>query len=303
MSERKPSASLKHREYYDRAADAVPQFTVLNYGFSSDPENSVIAANEPEFYCLRLYEHTVRDTPLAGRDVLEVSCGRGGGANFVSRTFEPHRYVGVDLSEENIKLARERAARDGARRSRSATQSSSTLPDASFDVVINIEASHLYDDRTRFFAEVLRVLRPGGHFCYTDGCWADDDCSEDLLDAGLRAARAPRDHEQRAPRAAQGQRAPCSVVRRDEESRAARGVQALGRRRRLPRVQPLRSRPNSLLLAPAAQAALSVVTQARARARLPRPPPPERRYRTSTRARCLSSATLPMRRCSLAPCK
>ena len=113
MGERKPSASLKHREYYDRAADAVPQFTVLNYGFSSDPENSVIAANEPEFYCLRLYEHTVRDTPLAGRDVLEVSCGRGGGASFVSRAFEPQRYLGVDLSEENIRLARARAARAG----------------------------------------------------------------------------------------------------------------------------------------------------------------------------------------------
>ena len=29
--------------------------------------------------------------------MLEVSCGRGGGANFVSRTFKPQRYVGVDL--------------------------------------------------------------------------------------------------------------------------------------------------------------------------------------------------------------
>jgi len=44
MGERTPSASSKHTEHYDRAADAVPQFTVLNYGFSSDPENTVIAA-------------------------------------------------------------------------------------------------------------------------------------------------------------------------------------------------------------------------------------------------------------------
>jgi ubiquinone/menaquinone biosynthesis C-methylase UbiE len=184
MSERRPSASLKHREYYDRAADAVPQFTALNYGFSTDPENSVIDANEPDFYCLRLYEHTVRDTPLAGRDVLEVSCGRGGGAYFVSRTFAPLRYLGVDLSEENIKLARERATH-AALRFAIGNAEQLALPDTSFDVVINIEASHLYDDRTRFFAEVARVLRPGGYFCYTDGCWADDDCSEDLLDAGF----------------------------------------------------------------------------------------------------------------------
>ena len=110
MSERIPSGSSRHSDYYDRAADAVPQFTVLNYGFSSEPENSVIAANEPEFYCLRLYEHTLRDTPVEGRDVLEVSCGRGGGANFVSRTFKPQRYVGVDL-EPGERSAGTRACR------------------------------------------------------------------------------------------------------------------------------------------------------------------------------------------------
>ena len=120
MSEPKPAGSVRHRDYYDRAADAVPQFTVLNYGFSSEPESSVIAANEPEFYCLRLYEHTVRHTPLQGRDVLEVSCGRGGGANFVSRAFEPQRYLGVDLSAENVRLARTRAARRGRNRIRAA---------------------------------------------------------------------------------------------------------------------------------------------------------------------------------------
>lgn len=184
MSETKPSASLKHREYYDRAADAIPQFSVLNYGFTSEPENSAISADDPEFYCLRLYEHTVRETPLSGKDVLEVSCGRGGGASFVSRTFEPQRYLGVDLSEENIRLARTRAARAGLTFQIGHAEQLA-LPDASFDVVINIEASHLYDDRGRFFVEVLRVLRPGGYFCYTDGCWADDDCSEELLDAGF----------------------------------------------------------------------------------------------------------------------
>lgn len=184
MSESKAPKSPATRDYYNRAANALPQFTVLNYGFSSDPENSVIATNEPEFYCLRLYEHTVRETPLAGRDVLEVSCGRGGGASFVSRAFKPRRYVGVDLSQENVRLAKERAARDGLEFTIGNAEQLD-LPDQSFDVVINIEASHLYDDRGRFFTEVLRVLRPDGHFCYTDGCWADDDCTADLLAAGF----------------------------------------------------------------------------------------------------------------------
>jgi len=184
MSEATPSKSPGTRAYYNKAAGAVPQFTVLNYGFSSEPENSIIASSEPEFYCLRLYEHAVRDTPLEARDVLEVSCGRGGGANFVTRTFKPRRYLGVDLSQENVRLANERAARAGLEFTIGNAERLD-LPDAAFDVVINIEASHLYDDRARFFAEVLRVLKPGGHFCYTDGCWADDDCTTDLLSAGF----------------------------------------------------------------------------------------------------------------------
>jgi SAM-dependent methyltransferase len=184
MTQQQPSKSPHAREYYNRAAGAVPEFTVLNYGFSSTPENSVIAPDEPEFYCLRLYEHTVGDTPLANRDVLEVSSGRGGGTHFVSRTYRPRRMIGVDLSPENVRLARARAGHSGIEFVVGNAEQLD-LPDRSFDAVINIEASHLYDDRNRFFAEALRVLRPGGYFCYTDGCWADDDCTDDLLAAGF----------------------------------------------------------------------------------------------------------------------
>jgi ubiquinone/menaquinone biosynthesis C-methylase UbiE len=184
MTELKEAKSPGARAYFDRAAAIIPQFTVLNYGFSSEPENSAIAADEPEFYCLRLYEHALADTPLTDREVLEVSCGRGGGANFVSRTYRPRRLVGVDLSQENVRLARARAALPGVE-FQIGNAEQLEFADASFDAVINIGASHLYDDRTRFFLEAMRVLRPGGSFRYTDGCWADDDCTSDLLAAGF----------------------------------------------------------------------------------------------------------------------
>ena len=168
--------------YYDKAAGIVPEFTVLNYGFSATGEDSVVEDSNPEKYCLRLYEHTARGADLAGRDVLEVSCGRGGGAAWLHQTFQPRRYVGLDLSEENIRMGNERA--EGPEFTLGNAQEL-PFPDESFDIVINIEASHLYDDRKQFFSEVMRVLRPGGSFCYTDGCWANDDCSQDLLDAGF----------------------------------------------------------------------------------------------------------------------
>jgi ubiquinone/menaquinone biosynthesis C-methylase UbiE len=119
---------------------------------------------------------------MRGADVLEVSCGRGGGASFLLRTFQPASYTGIDFSEENIRIAEARA--DGPRFMIGDAQQLA-FADESFDIVVNIEASHLYDDRNVFFSEVQRILRPGGRFCYADGCWANDDCSDDLRSAGF----------------------------------------------------------------------------------------------------------------------
>ena len=167
--------------YYDRAADAVPDLDVLNYGYASD-EPTRVPAGDPEHHSLRLYEHVVRGVEVRGARVLEVSCGRGGGASFLMRAYAPAMLVGLDLSPQNIRIAR--ARNDGPRFMVGDAQQ---LPFdvASFDIVVNIEASHLYDNRRRFFDEVRRVLQPGGHFCYADGCWAADDCSAELLAAGL----------------------------------------------------------------------------------------------------------------------
>lgn len=172
------------RAHYDEAAATAPDFSVMNYGFSSTPEDTIVPSDEPEFYCLRLYEHAVRDTALAGCDVLEISSGRGGGAAFLARTFAPRRYVGIDLSDENVRIAR--AHQRGVNLEFAVGRAESLdFGDAQFDVAINIEASHLYDDRRAFFAEVFRVLKPGGRFCYVDGCWRDDDCTADLVAAGF----------------------------------------------------------------------------------------------------------------------
>jgi SAM-dependent methyltransferase len=154
---------------------------VLNYGYESS-EPTIVPTDDPDHRSLRLYEHVVRGVDLGGAQVLEVSCGRGGGAAFLMRAYAPTALVGLDLSAENVRIARERA---GGPQFMIGDAEHLPFEDETFDVVVNIEASHLYDDRRRFFAEVRRVLRPGGHFCYADGCWAGDDCSSDLTGAGL----------------------------------------------------------------------------------------------------------------------
>ena len=45
---------------------------------------------------------------------------------------------------------------------------------SSFDAVVNIESSHCYEAMDAFFAEVCRVLRPGGRLFFADLRSKDD---------------------------------------------------------------------------------------------------------------------------------
>lgn len=141
----------------------------LNYAFEeASPLNLPLdPADEPNRACIQLYHHVGTQVPLAGREVLEVSCGHGGGASYLARTLRPKSYTGLDLNPAGIRFCRERHRVPGLD---FVPGDAEKLPfaAASFDAVINVEASHCYPDFPRFLAEVARVLRPGGHFLYAD---------------------------------------------------------------------------------------------------------------------------------------
>lgn len=173
----------RHRAFYDAAAASLKDATVMNYGYAPDGPASESPAGSERF-CLELYRHVGRPE-IAGGRVLEVSCGRGGGALFVMRTFEPSELVGLDLSAENVRLANERYGGIAGLEFRVGNAEELPFPDGSFDAVLNVEASHLYGDPGRFFREVARVLRPGGRFLYADLFWPDSEPEALLAAAGL----------------------------------------------------------------------------------------------------------------------
>lgn len=141
----------------------------LNYAFETDPPLGLplTAEDEPNRACIQLYHHVGSQVELLGKEVLEVSCGHGGGASWLTRTMQPTGYTGLDLNPSGIAFCRRRHRVPGLRFVRGDAQ---RLPfaDGSLDVVINIEASHCYPDFPGFLSEVARVLRPGGHFLYAD---------------------------------------------------------------------------------------------------------------------------------------
>ncbi len=141
----------------------------LGPGYEEEPPMALplSTTDEPDRFPIQLYHRLANETDLSGKHVLEVSCGHGGGASYLMRTFNPASYTGLDLNPAGIAFCRKRYNLPGLEFVQGDAENL-PFPDESFDVVINIEASHCYPNFSRFLAEVARVLRPGGRFLYTD---------------------------------------------------------------------------------------------------------------------------------------
>ncbi|MGH9630276.1 MAG: class I SAM-dependent methyltransferase [Bryobacteraceae bacterium] len=165
------------RSFYDAVnkqlnASEVGSFSYfLNYGYAPDHNPQHTAVQLPEHYlhknCVRLVLELVGHYPLANKRVLDVGCGRGGTIHVLRKFYNPGWIAGVDLSSVAVRFCKAAHGDTGAEFAESDAE---RLPfrDASFDAVTNVESSHSYPVRTRFYAEVWRVLAPGGWFHYTD---------------------------------------------------------------------------------------------------------------------------------------
>ena len=185
MNAHTDSRSEQARQFYNAAATASTDFSFMNYGFA--PLSAELAqSEEPEKYCLQLYRHLLGNADLRGKKVVEVSCGRGGGAAHVAATYQPASYLGIDISERNLGLATQRFSKLPTLTFQAGNAEALPLPDASCDALLNVEASHLYDNPARFFAEAFRVLKPGGRFFHVDLAWQDKDPPAMIAAAGFK---------------------------------------------------------------------------------------------------------------------
>jgi ubiquinone/menaquinone biosynthesis C-methylase UbiE len=142
----------------------------MNYGWTptGGKKLELEPRDEADRYCIQLYERVVSAVKIEGRRVLEVGCGRGGGASYLARYHRPAEIIAVDYSSAAIALCQQRHGR--VPNLSFQTGDAERLPFAgeSFDAVVNVESSHCYGQIDQFFREVARVLRPGGYFLFAD---------------------------------------------------------------------------------------------------------------------------------------
>ena|SRR5215217_6976557 len=187
----RPFKAFMNRYWYPSLSRRLQaeNLTCLNYGYEEDPPMGLPLeqSEEANRYGIQLYHEVATQADLASKQVLEVSCGHGGGASYLARTLHPASYTALDFNPDGIALCRKTHNVQGLEFVHGDAES---LPfdDESFDAVINVEASHAYPRLARFLGEVVRVLRPGGHFLYADfrGESEFHDWDAALAETGLR---------------------------------------------------------------------------------------------------------------------
>lgn len=125
----------------------------------------------------------------AGGTLLDVACGRGGyGLEIASRTGA--RLIGVDFSAEAVRQATAHAQTwDVTAQFQVGDLGATGLPDATVDAVLCVDAIQFADDPAAAYAELRRVLKPGGRAVLT--CWQAIDPTDERLPARLRTVDLP----------------------------------------------------------------------------------------------------------------
>lgn len=108
---------------------------------------------------------------ISGCEVLDVGCGLGAVDTLLVEHHGARSVVGIDIDPALVEAMRARIARAGLEKHIEARLvDGGALPfgDESFDVVFSKDSLVQIPDKRALFAEILRVLRPGGRFVASD---------------------------------------------------------------------------------------------------------------------------------------
>ena len=107
----------------------------------------------------------------AGETVVDIGCGAGMDLLLAARRTGPQgRAIGIDMTDAMVERARASARAAGLDQVEVRRGDATALPidDAGADVVISNGVLNLVPEKEKAFAEIVRVLRPGGRLQLAD---------------------------------------------------------------------------------------------------------------------------------------
>src|SRR5579864_951598 len=185
MSELMPPKPLS-AEYFDGwyadrvATSVVDEIMNRHTGFPPGTRAGVVPAE-----AIAELAGELRLTP--GSTLLDLACGRGAYGLAIARKTGA-LLIGVDFSAQALAEAREQAARIGVSNVsfRVGELTAAGLPDASVEAVLCTDAIQFPDEPDIAYAEIRRVLKPGGRVVLT--CWEPFDRTDERFSPRLRRA-------------------------------------------------------------------------------------------------------------------
>lgn len=155
--------------YRGRPMQRVPCFEGLYDEQVAEAFNRI--AGWPQMRLLRGYVARRAARMARAGQGIDLGCGPGHLVLQLARLAPGTRWTGVDLSQEMLALAGERASRAGLGERSAFKQGDAQaipFPDASLDIVVSSLSLHHWSDPVAVLKEITRVLRPGGAYLIFD---------------------------------------------------------------------------------------------------------------------------------------
>lgn len=152
------------------------EYSALDFDFTKISETQDIYSPLLLYFLIR----PLIKKQFFNKRLLEIGCGNGLGLRASSELLKTQYALGIDLTNQLVMHAHNNFYAEDSINYIQSDAERLPLEDESFDIVTNLESSHLYPCIEHFFSEVQRVLAPNGYFCYADHYYKPKDQSTKL---------------------------------------------------------------------------------------------------------------------------
>ncbi len=158
--------SSYHKIMNDLYEEVIGEHWMVHFPYYGAPTDTLIDGQ------VNLTEACLKYFPgLSGKRLLEVGCGNGVQSMYTLDHHGPAWVTGLDFNPDNVALAGRIAQERGLEDIDFVVgdaQNMSMIPDNSYDCILNVESAFHYPDKSAFFREIYRILKPGGSFVIAD---------------------------------------------------------------------------------------------------------------------------------------